>query len=160
MHGQSNRTITLEEQVASGMRSQRPSNFVPALALRNEQPAPVNSTINHTIDVTPSATQHIELRTSATDRAVGFMISTLPLASAFSMVVVGICVLGYNVPLMSLPTIIIVFTVFAVVWCIAYVYTLSISAEGVSMFEARERWSIIRDEHRMRWNAWLEDKNR
>lgn len=152
-------TVTLEEQAQMGMRRHAPTNFVP-VAMQREQatPAPINAEVVHTINATPSATQHIELRTSAVDRALGFAIATSPLAAGFAVVVVGICVLGFGVPLLSLPTLIITFTVFAIVWTIAYLYTLSISAEGVSMFEAQERWGVIKTEQQLRWQAWLLDR--
>lgn len=148
-------TITLEEQERMGLRTQR-QHFVPVVARREPAPAaPINAAITHTIDAAPSATQHIELRTSAVDRALGFMIATAPLAAGFAVVVVGICVLGFGVPLLSLPTLIITFTVFAIVWTIAYLYTLSISAEGVSLYEAQEKWGVVRTEQMLRWQAWL-----
>ena len=149
-------TITVEEQTRMGLRTPAASRFTPALVRREAAPAPpINANISHTIDVPPSATQHVELRTSAVDRALGFAIATSPLAAGFAVVVVGICALGFGVPLLSLPTLVIAFTVFAVVWTVAYLYTLSISAEGVSMYEAQQRWGVIRDEHRMRWQAWF-----
>jgi hypothetical protein len=49
---------------------------------------------------------------------------------------------------------VITFTVFAVVWTIAYLYSLHISAEGVSLYEAQERWGVIKTEQQMRWQAW------
>lgn len=144
-------TVTLEEQVKMGLRNPPKSRFTPVLARREPPAAPINASVTHTIDATPSATQHIELRTSAVDRALGFAIATSPLAAGFAVVVVGICVLGFGVPMLSLPTLIITFTVFATVWTIAYLYTLSISAEGVSMYEAQEKWNILREEQRRRW---------
>ena len=152
------RTITLSEQMQNGMRRTMPTNFVPVAMQREAPAAPINAEVVHTINATPSATQHIELRTSAVDRALGFAIATSPLAAGFAVVVVGICVLGFGVPLLSLPTLIITFTVFAIVWTIAYLYTLSISAEGVSMFEAQERWGVIKTEQQLRWQAWLLDR--
>lgn len=119
---------------------------------RREPPAiPINANIAHTIDVTPSATQHVELRTSAVDRSLSFVIDILPLAAGFVVTVVGICVVGFGVPLLGLPALIIAFTVFAVVYAIAYLYRLHISAEGVSMFEAQEKWGLIRRHHDRMW---------
>lgn len=148
-------TVTVEQQTNMGLRTPVRSHFTPALARRDPPPAPINAEVVHTINATPSATQHIELRTSAVDRALGFAIATSPLAAGFAVVVVGICVLGFGVPMLSLPTLIITFTVFATVWTIAYLYTLSISAEGVSMYEAQEKWGVIREEQRWRWQAWF-----
>lgn len=148
-------TVTVEQQVAMGLRTQ-PRNFVQVQPVqqRNLPSAPINAQVVHTIDATPSATQHIELRTSAVDRALGFAIATAPLASLFAVVVMAICALGFGVPLLGLPMLVIVATVFAVVWTVAYLYTLSISAEGVSLYEAQERWGVIREEQRLRWAQW------
>jgi hypothetical protein len=35
-----------------------------------------------------------------------------------------------------------------------YCYTLSISAEGVSHYEARNKWAVIREEQRRRWQHY------
>lgn len=147
-------TITVEQQANMGLRTPPRRHFTPALARHDPPPAPLNAAVTHTVNATPSATQHIELRTSAVDRALGFAIATSPLAAGFAVVVVGICAVGFGVPLMSLPTLIITFTVFAVVWTIAYLYTLSISAEGVSMYEAQQKWGILREEQRRRWEHY------
>lgn len=147
-------TITVEQQAAMGLRTPQ-RNFVPVAAQRNSlPPAPLNAEVVHTIDAMPSATQHIELHTSAVDRSLGFAIATAPLASLFAVVVMAICALGFGVPLVGLPMLVIVATVFAVVWTIAYLYTLSISAEGVSLYEAQQRWEVIREEQRRRWAHW------
>lgn len=146
-------TITLEEQARMGLRTQR-QHFVPVVARRESTPAPINAAITHTINAVPSATQHIELRTSSVDRALGFAIATAPLAALFAVVIMAICALGFGVPLVGLPMLVIVATVFAVVWTIAYLYTLSISAEGVSLYEAQEKWGILREEQRQRWAQW------
>ena len=151
-------TMTLEQQVQAGMRGAGPRNFVAAIPQRSIQPAPINAEIVHTIDATPNATQHVEMRTSATDRAIGFCISMLPIAALFGMTVLGVCVVGYGIPLLSIPSLIILATVFATVYTVAYLYTLHISAEGVSMFEAQEKWSTIKAEQQMRWQAWMMER--
>jgi len=146
-------TITLDEQESKyGIKR---ANFVPVIPRRDVPAAPINATVSHAIDATPSATQHVEMRTNAIDRALGFMIATLPLCVAFGGVVLGVCVLGFGVPILSLPALVILFTVFATTWTVAYLYTLQISAEGVSMYEAQSKWDVIREEQRLRWQAWL-----
>lgn len=151
-------TVTIEQQVQAGMRTSASRNFVVVPPQRTMQPAPINAEVVHTIDATPSATQHIELRTSAVDRALGFVLATLPLCAFFSAVTLGICVAGFSVPVMSVASLIILSTVFAVVWTVAYLYTLSISAEGVSMYEAQSRWDVIKAEQAMRWQAWMMER--
>ena len=155
------RTITLDEQADRyGItRRAHPTNLVLETPRRAAATAaPINAAVVHTIDTTPSATQHVELRTNAIDRALGFMIATSPLAAGFGVVVLGVVVLGFGVPILSLPALVILFSVFAVVWTVAYLYTLSISAEGVSMYEAQSKWDIIRTEQAMRWQAWMLDR--
>lgn len=153
-------TVTVEQQTNMGLRTAPRSHFTPALARRDPPPAPINAAVTHTIDVAPNATQHVELRTSAVDRALGFAIETAPLTAGFAVVVVGICVIGFGVPLMSLPTLIITFTVFAVVYTITYLYHLSISPEGVSLYEAQRKWNAIDREHDRRWAAWLLERGK
>lgn len=149
-------TISLEKQEAMGLRK-RQDNFVPAIInQRRDLPAaPINAEVSHTLDVAPHATQHVEVRTSGVDRALGFLISTLPLCGAFAATVVGIVVLGFGVPLLSLPTLVISFIVFVTGWVVVYCYNLAISPEGVSMYEATEKWAILRTEQQLRWKAWL-----
>jgi hypothetical protein len=147
-------TITLEEQRRLGLHTDNP-RFVPAIARRAPAPTPpLNVNVAHTVDVAPSATQHIELRTSSVDRSLSFLIDISPLAAGFAVTVLGICVVGFGVPLLGLPSLIITFTVFAVVYTIAYLYRLSISAEGVSLFEAQEKWGLIRRHHDRMWDDY------
>jgi hypothetical protein len=39
-------------------------------------------------------------------------------------------------------------------WIIGYAYTLSISAEGVSHYESRQKWAVIREEQKRRWQHY------
>lgn len=156
------KTITLEEQENMGLRrgKQPRDNFVPAVrqevtaaALR---PAPpIQSEVRHVVDIQPISTQHVEMKTSAIDRAKGFLLATLPLCGAFALAVVGVCVVGFGVPWFSVYSLLIAFVVFVTAWSVTYCYTLQISAEGVSYMEAVERMSIVRDEQKYRWQAWL-----
>lgn len=157
-------TVTLEQQVEMGLRKRMPErNWVPteqplAKAEQPTPPMPLNSEVVHTIDVVPSATQHVEVRTNSQDRAWGFVIETLPLCSGFAAVVLGICSLGFGVQLFGLPALVIVFTVFATGWTLAYLRYLGMSAEGVTLYEAQEKWGILRDEQRMRWRVYWYEK--
>ncbi len=147
-----NETITVEQQRAQGLlRQQR--GFVPStpLARREAPPMPVNSQVTHVIDAAPVATQHVEMRTSAVDRAKGFLIASVPLYAGFALVVVLVCVFFAGVPLLSLPTLLIFWLSFVAAWVVGYTYTLSVSAEGVAHFEARSKWDVIKEEQRRRW---------
>ena len=130
------------------------ANYVPA-PIRREAPAlPIEAEIVHTIDAAPNATQHIEMKTSAVDRAQGFLIASVPMYALFGTAVVALCVLGWNVPLYSLATLTIFTLAFLAAWVVGYAWTLHVSAEGVSLYEAKQKWAIIEREQRERWAAW------
>lgn len=130
-------------------------NFVPAMPSRQAQMAmPVNSQVAHVIDVAPVATQHVEMKTSAVDRAKGFLLASVPLYAMFALAVVAVVVLGWNVPLASMATLAIFVLSFTAAWIIGYAYTLQISPEGVSLYEAKEKWGVIRREQDYRWNHY------
>lgn len=149
-----NNTITIEQQRAQGLTRQ--SNYVPALpvAVRREMPMPVDAQIVHTIDAAPLATQHVEMRTSAVDRAKGFLIASVPLYAGFATAVAGVCVFGFAVPIFSMATFIIFWLSFVAAWIVGYTYTLSVSAEGVSHYEARQKWGILKREQEYRWRHY------
>lgn len=150
----SSNTVTIEEQRAQGLTRQT-TNFIPAVtARRAAPPMPINSQVGHVIDVAPTATQHIEVRTSAVDRAKGFLIASIPLYVAFATAVVGVVVLGFKVPLASLATLVIFLLAFVAAWVVGYTYTLQVSAEGVSLFEAKNKWDVIQEEQRRRWEHY------
>ena len=146
-----NNTITLEEQEEAGYR--RPiQKFVPAGPVRRDLPAmPINASVNHTIDAAPVATQHVEMKTSAVDRALGFLIASVPLYGGFALLVLLVSVFFAGVPFLSLPALVIFWLSFVAAWVVGYCYTLSVSAEGVSHYEARQKWDVIKEEQRRRW---------
>lgn len=156
-------TITLEDQEGMGIRK-RPSNFVPAIVnQRRDLPAmPINSEVTMTIDAPLSATQHIEMRTSSVDRAKGFLLASVPLYLTFSAAIVAVVVFGFQVPLASLATLAIFMLMFVAAWIVGYTYTLTVSAEGVSLLEAKAKWDVIRYEQQRRWAHFektVEDAN-
>ena len=148
-------TVTIEEQRAAGLTRPQ-ANYVPApIQRRTAAPMmPINSQVAHVIDAAPVATQHVEMRTSAVDRAKGFLIASVPLYMAFAVAVVGVCVVGWRVPVFSLATFIIFWLAFVAAWIVGYTYTLNVSAEGVAHYEARQKWDVIREEQRRRWEHY------
>jgi hypothetical protein len=146
-----NETITIEQQESMGLR--RPSQkFVPAGPVRRDLPAmPLNASVNHTIDAAPVATQHVEMKTSAIDRSLGFLIASVPLYAGFALLVLLVSIFFGGVPFLSLPALVIFWLSFVAAWVVGYAYTLSISAEGVSHYESRQKWAVIREEQRRRW---------
>jgi hypothetical protein len=149
-----NETITIEQQEGMGLR--RPSQkFVPAGPVRRQiPPPPLNASVNHTIDAAPVATQHVEMKTSAVDRSLGFLIASVPLYAGFALLVLLVSIFFSGVPLLSLPALVIFWLSFVAAWVVGYCYTLSVSAEGVSHYEARNKWAVIREEQRRRWEHY------
>ena len=144
---------TVRHRPAGGIDLSR-ANYVPAPICREAPALPIEAEIVHTIDAVPNATQHIEMKTSAVDRAQGFLIASVPMYMLFGTAVVALCVLGWNVPLYSLATLTIFTLAFLAAWVVGYAWTLHVSAEGVSLYEAKQKWAIIEREQSERWAAW------
>ena len=121
--------------------------------VRRMPPAEINQT-SHIIDVAPSAVHHVEMKTSARDRAEGFLLATVPLFAGLALGMVLISVFFFGVPFMSLTALVIFWLSFVAAWLLAYVYTLAVSAEGIAMFEARQKWNIIKREQEERWRYY------
>lgn len=151
------RTISLSEQQQTGMIKR--SNFVaPAeiTTVAKRGPAQVIQVqdTRHTIDVPMQATQHIEMRTSAVDRSKGFLLANVPLFAAFALGVWGLSGAFALAPWFSITALLIFWLSFVAAWLASYAYTLHISAEGVSMYESKQKWATIRDEQRRRWEYY------
>lgn len=156
-----NNKVSYEQQVAMGL-VRRP-NYTPAQperqlpTVRRMAPAELNR-VEHVIAVEPTATHHVEMKTSAVDRSKGFMIATVPLFAGLALGMVLVSVFFFNVPFLSLPALVIFWLSFVSAWLLAYIYTLAVSAEGIAMFEARQKWNVIKTEQRERWNYYKQDK--
>lgn len=153
------RTVSFEEQERQGLIRHNPyKNYVPlkvcnAATVRRMPPAELNA-VSHTIDVAPSATHHVEMKTSAVDRSKGFLIATVPLFAGLALGMLLISVFFFGVPFLSLPALVIFWLSFVGAWLLAYVYTLAVSAEGIAMFEAKSKWDVVKREQRERWDYY------
>jgi hypothetical protein len=94
------------------------------------------------------------MKTSAVDRSLGFLIASVPLYGGFALVVVLVTVFFAGVPMLSLPALVIFWLSFVAAWIVGYTYTLSVSAEGVSHYEATQKWAVIREEQKRRWEHY------
>jgi len=151
-----NKRVTYQEQIDMGLIRQnnnivRPTPAAPVV--RRMPPGELNA-VSHTIDVAPSATHYVEMKTSAVDRSKGFLIATVPLFAGLALGMVLISVFFFDVPFLSLPALVIFWLSFVASWLISYVYTLAVSAEGIAMFEAKSKWDVIKREQRERWDYY------
>lgn len=148
------KTITIEEQRAMGLlrSSTGGPKLVPAVVEKskpNSAPPPQTPV---TLEVTPTAMAAVDFRTSAKDRAVGFLIASIPRTFAFSLAITILSIVVGGVTLAI--AFVILFGTFAVVELVSYVYTLAISAEGTANYEARQKWAVIRREQEERWRHY------
>ncbi len=142
---------------------QRPHNYVPAIheQQRTQVGIAPRYEVLHQIDAPLSATQHVEMRTSAVDRAKGFLIASTPLYAAFGVGAVLVGVLFFQVPFWSFWAFSIFWLSFVLAWLWGYWQTLEKSAEGIAHYEARRKWDVIAEEQRRRWEYYdrqMEDR--
>lgn len=153
-----NQIVTLAEQERRGMRRPpAPANYVPPT--RNSAPVQVLppaslSDVRHTLDVGNVSTMHTELRTSAVDRAKGFLLASVPLFATVALLAVLVAWIAFDTPLLSVATLLVFWITFAATWAGTWIYTLKYSSEGIAYFEAQSRWDVIRREQSNRWRYY------
>lgn len=150
------RNVSIEEQMAMGIRH---TNYEAApLAVRatptaiTRQPGPPPAQSPIMLDVTPTAVTSVEMKTSAVDRAKGFLIASMPRTFAFSFSVALAALVLTDISF--LVALVILFGTFSVVELVSYVFTLAISAEGTAHMEARRKWDVIEREQKARWQHY------
>lgn len=144
----------MEQQAKRRQEHKGASRFVapepaPASIRRIEVLPP--ETVQHTLDVPLGSTQHIEVKTSATDRAWGYLISNVPMLAAFALGVVVLRATAFQAPLWTLATFGWFWSTFVLAWLGSYVVTLALSAEGVAFYESHQKWLVVKREQRERW---------
>lgn len=153
----SNKNVSIERQREMGLRRSNYSTEAP-LAVQARPPAPQRyqgpppAQTPITLDVSPTAVTSVEMRTSAVDRAKGFLIASVPRTAAFALSVSLASIVLADVSF--LVALVILFSTFSVVELISYVFTLAISAEGTGHYEAVQKWKVIREEQRQRWKHY------
>jgi hypothetical protein len=147
--------VSVEEQREMGLiryQGGQRDNYVPAAPQAPQLPAQTGHHV--TLDIAPHATQHIELRTSAVDRAKGHAISTSILGAVLGVLAVLAMWALQGYPFLSFWLLIVFWCVFAAVWAGSWFWTQLLSAEGVSFFEAHRKWRVIEREQEERWNHY------
>lgn len=149
--------VTVDQQIEMGVLRHANPKYVPARvetqAITHRPTVEVMPPQNNfDMAVTPNGTSHVEMKTSAKDRAQGFIIASMPRTFAFSLAVTLAAITLGGVTLGA--AFVILFGVFSIVEIASYIFTLSISAEGVASYEARQKWAVIREEQRERWNHY------
>lgn len=137
----------------------RRETFVPAAPVQPlpAQPAPLEG-----FNVPSPATSNVELRTSYTDRARGFVWAITPVA-----LVTGVlsCVAGvtlFAVPLLSWAILQVFLAFFCVTWIIGYGLHLLLSPDGALFFNTFMLWRTVQreqeDRHRRYWTQYRDSR--
>ncbi len=144
MNTQQNKPVTLAEQERMGVRRPAPANFVPPA--RNPQPIqvlPPVQEIRYGLDVPQTATLHVELRTSAVDRAKGYLLETTGLCLVFALALVLGVRYWQGWPLLAAGMYLSTLILFALLWGGSYILHKLLSVEGVALLEAWRKWNVI-----------------
>jgi hypothetical protein len=124
------------------LQTKRRDNFVPAL--REPSPPIVEVEVMREL---PSAPQTILMpRAGYVDRAQGFSLATAPLAGVAGLVAALVGVLGWQVPVASLVTLLLALGGFALVWLVAYISHILISPDGALFMHTVFAWGYLRRE--------------
>ncbi len=84
------------------------------------------------------------------DRARGFSIATAPLAAVVGLVIALAAIIGWQVPIASLATLLLALGGFSLVWLIAYVAYTLISPDGTMFAHTLLAWRYLRAEQKER----------
>ncbi|MCC6457839.1 MAG: hypothetical protein IT328_22980 [Caldilineaceae bacterium] len=130
------------------------SNFVPALREPPRQIIEVD--VTRELPATPSTV--LLPQAGYEDRARGFSIATGPLAGVAGLVAALVGILGWQVPIASLITLLLALGGFALVWLIAYLGHVFISPDGTMFLHTILAWGYLRREQRERFKRYREVK--
>jgi hypothetical protein len=104
----------------------------------------------HELQPAQSVGQIVTMATSHVDRAKGFGIKTASLAAVIGGLAVIVAVVGFRVPLLSLPILLWFGTGFGIVWLAAYLWSEAASPDGVTLFQVFGGLRLVRHEQKFR----------
>ena len=125
------------------MNDRNGSHFVPALREPERPRIEILPAEPIQFDVTQSATQHLELKTSSVDRAKGFSLVTGQLSAVLGIIAVIAAVVGWGHPLFTLGTLATFVSAYCVTWVGAWFIYNVFSVEGVSLIESLLKWKFL-----------------
>lgn len=135
-------------------------NFVPALpspTVKTQKIVDVLPPSEYVLDITSSVSHETKNVTNARDKAYGFLLMNVPLFGSFAIGVWALASWQTGYPLLNMVGFLILWLSFVAGWLLMYLYTLFFSLEGVALYEARQKYLIVRREQEYRWSV-VEDK--
>ena len=100
--------------------------------------------------ITPAASLSSEVSGSYQDRAKGFQIVTMPIALAFGGGSALVALLGFGVPLLSLPMLAVFWLAFLAWWLMGWFIHHLFSADGVALLHTLKGWQYLEREQAAR----------
>jgi hypothetical protein len=100
--------------------------------------------------IAPAASVASEVHGSYQDRAKGFQIVTVPIALAFGGGSALVALLGFGVPLLSLPMLGVFWFAFLLWWLAGWLIHHLFSADGVALLHTLKGWQYLEREQRAR----------
>ena len=120
------------------------SSFIPAL----REPPPQVVEIARELPAAPATV--LMPKAGYEDRARGFSLATAPLGIVASLVAALVGIVGWQVPVLSLVTLLLALGGFAGVWLLAYTVHVVVSPDGATFIHVLLAWGYIRREQRER----------
>jgi hypothetical protein len=77
-------------------------------------------------------------------------VATMPLAATVGFVAALVAIIGWQVPIASLVTLLLALGGFAVVWLVAYLGHVVISPDGATFFNVILAWGYLKREQKAR----------
>lgn len=115
---------------------------------------PAPTTDGYAVQMPPRATQHIEVKTSMTDRAVGHTIATVPMLAILAILAPVIKGAVLAAPITALGALTLWFMTFAALWAGSWVLSLLMSAEGIGLIDTLLGWRLLYREQDRRWRHY------
>ena len=127
--------------------------FVPAVRRhRIDLPQPTNE--EYALRAPQGATQHVELRTSMTDRAVGHLIANVPMLAVIAILTPVLWRMAAAAPISTGFAMTLWFITFAVMWGGSWALSLVMSAEGIGLISELLKWKLLFREQAHRWDHY------
>jgi hypothetical protein len=147
--------VSYADQVQQGLVRRNGPTFVAAEPVR-QSPARIE-VLPPEQRLAPAASLSSEVSGSYQDRAKGFQIATVPIAAAFGGGSALVALLGFNVPLLSLPMLAVFWIAFLAWWLAGWLIHHVFSADGVALLHTLKGWQYLEREQRARLRRYNQE---
>jgi len=108
----------------------------------------------------PTAQTTVELRTTYTDRSIGFQVATLPISIAFGVGALVVAIAGYSVPVISIGALAVFWLALLGWWLLGWAIHHIACPDGIALVQTLLMYRYVRNEQRerIRRYRWLHDE--